>query len=223
MVAPWAGIAVPVVAGLALLAGLAAWHARWGLQAETLRKLLHMGIGLIALSFPWLFQDVWPVLVVVGTALLVLAATRLPLEPVRRLRGVLDGVARQSAGDVSFLAAVAILFALAGGDGLLFGVPLLVLTFADSAAALVGVRFGRIHYAVPSGGKSVEGSAAFFAVAFLCTLGGLLLAAVHPLQGALVVAAILAAMTTLVEAASRKGLDNLLVPLTAFGGLVGLS
>lgn len=45
---------------------------------------------------------------------------------------------------------------------------LLYLTFGDSIAAIVGVKFGRIK--LGSRGKSLEGSLAFFIFAFLCSL-----------------------------------------------------
>ncbi len=45
---------------------------------------------------------------------------------------------------------------------------LLYLALGDSVAALVGVKFGKIK--LGSKGKSLEGSLAFFVVAFLCSL-----------------------------------------------------
>lgn len=45
---------------------------------------------------------------------------------------------------------------------------LLFLTFGDSVAAVVGVMFGKIK--LGSRGKSLEGSLAFFLVAFLCSI-----------------------------------------------------
>ena len=220
MLAPWVGIVATLGTGLVLLAGLSAWRAWRVLHPELVRKLLHIGIGLIVLSFPWVFSEAWPVLFVVGAALAVLGAMRTPTVLGRRLRGVLDDVGRVSSGDVCFLIAAAAVFALSGGDALMFSVPLLVLTFADSAAALVGVRFGRIHYAAASGGKSVEGSIAFFVVAFLCAQIPILLLANNTASEALITAGVLACVTTLIEAFSHKGLDNLLVPLAAFGGLI---
>ncbi len=60
------------------------------------------------------------------------------------------------------------MFVLSDGRTLLYVVPILVLTFADAAAALVGVAFGRLRYSTVGGSKSLEGSAAFLGVAFLC-------------------------------------------------------
>ncbi len=218
MLPPWVAIAITVGTGLGLLAGLTAWRARTVLYPELMRKLLHMGIGLIFLSFPWMFGEMWPVMIVVGAGLIVLAAMHTNFG--RRFHGVLDDVDRVSWGDVCFLFSAAVIFLLSGGDPLMFSVPLLVLTFADSAAALVGVRFGQIHYAVFGSSKSVEGSMTFFVVAFICIQIPILLLGDKTPFEALGAAAILACITTLIEAVSHKGLDNLLVPLAAFGGLI---
>ena len=222
MLAPLGGIAVVLASGITLLAGLAALQSSCALHPELVRKALHIGIGMIVLSFPWLFTDIWPVLAITGAGLLILSlrnATALG----RHFGGVLDRVSRQSEGDAYFLIAIAILFALSRDDALLFVVPLLVLTFADSAAALVGVRYGRLRYAIACGGKSVEGSAAFLVVAFLCAqIPILLLGHAGPAE-ALDVSASLACIATVTEALTHKGLDNLFVPLAAFASLLFLS
>lgn len=78
---------------------------------------------------------------------------------------------------------------------------MLVAGVADPVAALAGRRFGRRRY---RGGKSVEGSAAFFLVAFLllCALPSIGTAA----------AILLAAALTVVEAPTLRYDDNLYLP-----------
>ena len=219
MIAPWAGILASVAAGIMLLAAIAVWKAQFSPHPEVARKLLHVGNGAIALVFPWLFRESWPVFIVIGAALSILAALRFGPVPVRRLSMVLDDVDRLSRGDVWFLVAVALLFELSGGDRILFCVPILVLALADTAAALVGVRFGKLRYAVAGGGKTIEGSAAFLVTAFLCALIPTLLIGHASMSLAIVTAAVLAGITTVTEAFSHNGLDNLLVPLAAFATL----
>lgn len=46
-----------------LMAGLAVYQRRRSPHPEWVRKLMHMGSGLIALSLPWLFSEAWPVIV----------------------------------------------------------------------------------------------------------------------------------------------------------------
>ena len=216
MAHPWPEITLVLVAGVALIVALGVCRLIYPTHPEFLRKLLHVGVGLIALSFPWLFASAWPVLVVAAVAALIVCAVRASRHLRTRLGGVLDGVARRSRGEYFFLAATVLLFGLADGDALLFCVPMLILTFADTAAALVGTRFGRLRYGAAGGQRSVEGSAAFVAVAFVCAcvplalIGGLAVAQV------VMVAGVLAVLTAIVEAVARQGADNLLVPLGAF-------
>ena len=113
--------------------------------------------------------------------------------------------------------------ALSGGDALMFGVPILVLTLADTAAALVGIRYGRARLTIAAGDKSVAGSIAFFIVAFLCASIPVVLLGHAELPAVLAGAAMLACVTTTVEALAGNGLDNLLVPLAAFASLPLLS
>ncbi len=87
---------------------------------------------------------------------------------------------------------------------------------AEAAAALVGVAFGRLRYSTVGGSKSLEGSAAFLVVAFLCAGMSLLASGDHGTHEAFAVAAALAFATTILEAVASKGLDNLLVPAGAF-------
>ncbi len=214
----WIGALSVIALGILLLIGLATCQARYPMHPEVVRKLVHVGMGLTALSFPWLFRDIEPVLGVVGAAMVILVAVR-KAAFLRRFGTVLDGVARSSRGDVFFLVAIAALFALSGGDALMFGVPLLVLTLADTAAALVGIRYGRVRLTIAPGGKSVAGSIAFFIVAFICASIPVVLLGHAELPSVLAGAAILACVTTTVEAVAGNGLDNLLVPLAAFASL----
>lgn len=218
----WIAALSVIVLGIVLLIGLASCQARYPMHPERIRKLLHVGIGLTALSFPWLFRDIEPVLGVVGAAMLILFAVR-KADFLRRLGTVIDGVVRSSRGDVCFLVAVAALFGLSNGDALKFGVPILVLTLADTAAALVGVRYGRMRLSIAAGGKSVAGSIAFFIVAFICASVPVVLLGHAELPAVLAGAAILACVTTIVEAFAGSGLDNLLVPLAAFASMPLLS
>ena len=98
----------------------------------------------------------------------------------------------------------------------MYVVPIVVLTLADAAAALVGVAFGRLRYSTVGGSKSLEGSATFLGVAFLCAGMSLLVSGDHGYREAFAIAVALAIATTILEAVASKGLDNILVPAGAF-------
>lgn len=214
---PWLGMGIELSALSLLMVALHYYQRVRNVAPETSRKLFHLGGGLTTLALPWMFADIWPVLVM--TAITVPAL--LTLKHVRRLRDglgdVLYGVTRPSLGEVYFPLSACLLFVLAHDEPLLYTVPLLLLTLADPAAAIIGSRYGSLRYVTRDGHKSLEGSLAFFTVAFLGTSGALLLDG--PAASSLAipgVALTLALLLTLVEAISWRGLDNLLIPVTGF-------
>ncbi len=216
MLQSWLSMGAVLATGVGMMAGSSAYQSRHAPHPELSRKLLHIGNGLLALTFPWLFETVWPVLVVVGVGMLVLCATRMSGTLRRCLGGALNGIGRASYGDLWFLLAIGLVFVLSDGRTLLYVVPILVLTLADTAAALVGVAFGRLRYSMVDGAKSLEGSAAFFGVAFFCAGISLLVFGNHGYREAFAIAAALSFATTILEALASKGLDNVLVPAGAF-------
>ena len=213
---PWLGMGLELGALSLLMVGIHYYQRAWGLAPETSRKLFHLGGGLTTLALPWMFSDVWPILLL--TAITVPAL--LTLKHVRRLRDglgdVLYGVTRPSLGEVYFPLSACLLFVLAHDRPLLYAVPLLTLTLADPMAAIIGSRFGSLQYMTRDGHKSLEGSLAFFVVTFFCTACALLLTTPAPGVAVPGVALTLALLLTLVEAISWRGLDNLLIPVTGF-------
>jgi phytol kinase len=206
-------VIVAVAAALALLVGgIGVLARRFKWEAEAARKASHVAIGLAALALPWLFAQDAPV---VGLALAA-GAGLLALRTVPALRTrfgcAIHGVARPSYGEFAFVGGVALAFVLAHDHLGAYVAAILTLTFGDTAAALVGRRFGRHRYAVGHAGKSLEGSCAFFAVATT-------VCAVVPGGGSVVAVAAFALATTLAEALAGDGLDNAAIPVA---GLVAL-
>ncbi len=186
-------------------------------SAEVVRKAAHMSSGVIAAAFPWLFHSVWPGLALCVIALFAMIAMR--LIPVLRgsLGRVTGSVERQTLGELYFPIAVACVWVLSEQDPVLFVVPVLLLTFADAAAAIVGVAFGQHKFRTTEGHKSVEGSLAFVAVSTACTI--VALSALQPgmdLVKSTLVALLLSCVLMIFEAIAWRGLDNLLLPVMAF-------
>ncbi len=213
---PWLGIGLVLALFAVLTAGLHAYGRSHRVDPELLRKSFHVGMGIVALALPWLFSSPWPVFLL--TALFVLGLSARRASP--SLRGILgeaiDGVGRRSLGEVWFPLAVGLLFLISGGDPLTFCIPMLILTLADAAAALVGARYGTLRLLPGRGEKSVEGSLAFFVLAFLSTQIPLLLFTDTGRTETLLIALGLALHTMLLEAIAGRGLDNLLIPLGGF-------
>ena len=182
---------------------------------ESTRKMFHTGSGVLTLAFPFLFHDVWPVLVLTGAAVALVAAVKFVPALRRRLGGVANRVERPTLGELYFPLSVAVLFWLTRGEpALLFVVPVLMLTFADATCALVGGRYGLTPYQGAS--KSLEGSVAFAVVAFLCVHVPLLLWGGVGRAESLLIAATLALLVMLLEGSAWRGLDNLFIPLGGY-------
>jgi phytol kinase len=180
-------------------------------------------MGLVAISFPWLFDSAWPVLVLGALSLGGMAAMRLIKVLSDSVGMVVGSVARFSLGEIYFPVAIAVqwllyLYATAPSEDLvlLYCIPLLLLTLADAAAALVGVKYGSQKYETSDGMKSAEGSLAFFLCAFLCVYVPLLLGSNTGGAETLAIALLLALVAMLFEAIAWAGLDNLVLPLVGY-------
>jgi phytol kinase len=216
--APLPGMALVSVA-CGLLLGLVSWWKRAGQPpAELTRKAVHVGMGVIALSLPWVFADRWPVPVLcVGMGLAFVALKRFARGS--DLGAAMHDVDRVSLGDLYFAMSVGALWLLSNGDRLLFVVPMLVLTLGDAVAALVGVRYGQRRFDGEATGKSLEGSAALFIVTCLSVHLPLVLSERVDAMAGILIAGTMAVLVVLLEAVAWRGLDNIFVPLGAFVAL----
>ena len=89
MTDPWIGIALVVATFAALLAIFSIIGPQ--LQPEVLRKGLHISMGLTTLSFPWLFEHPWPVVLVAAGA----ARRRPNPSRIERSRSTFSGLVRK--------------------------------------------------------------------------------------------------------------------------------
>ncbi len=213
---PWIGVVGVMIVLASFLVGLRALQRRLPLHPELVRKMVHVGMGLVTLSFPRLFQDIWPVALLAASSVALLLAVRVYAPIQREFGSVLGGINRSSLGEIYFPIAVLIVFWLANGEEILFLVPILVLTLADATGALVGLRYGLARYATDEGWKSWEGSLALFFVAFLSVHVPILLMTNTGRAESLLISLSLALVIMLMEAISWQGLDNLFLPLTTF-------
>lgn len=207
-----AAIVSAAILGMLLVAEL--WRRLCVVPVEWTRKLAHVGAGTVLLAVPWLIrQPLTLAALAVGFLLLLVAL---------KLRGALSsvhGIRRRSLGAYLFPLAAVEAFVSADGAPLRFMVPIAVLAFADSAAALVGQRTGGPEYRFMGSTRTLNGSVTFFAIAFACVFGGLTLEGSRSFAASLVIALTIAVVVTVVEALSSHGADNLLVPLVTGMGL----
>lgn len=195
---------------------------RCGASAEISRKSVHVGSCALIAAFPVFgigYRELGWIAVgsFVGIAL---------LRNTFVLRAVM-AVERKSWGDLMLPLSVAIVSTLAlsvqtAADSALrpeatypaFLAAYLVLGISDTSASLLGSAYGRRRYTGLGRGKSYLGSAAFFLSACAVILVVALFSGRSP-SSATIAAASTAAVLTVVEAFSHKGMDNLSVPLVA--------
>ncbi|MEM1274547.1 MAG: hypothetical protein AAGF88_12060 [Pseudomonadota bacterium] len=199
---------------LAMMAGLRHLSKTWGWHAEMSRKVIHVCAGSLACALPWLLSHAWQVWLLLG--LTGLAMIGLRSRAMAGIGGALHGVKRQSWGDFLLVLSVALIYVLFGGEPVLYVLPLLILTLADAAAALAGVRYGQTFFTTEDGVKSVEGSAMFFLVALIVSMICLLLLTNVPRANVIAISTGVAVFATVLEADSWDGFDNLFLPLGVF-------
>lgn len=212
----WLRILLVLFSVASMMAALAILQRRRAIHPEWTRKLMHIGSGLIALSLPWLFTENWPVIVLTILA----AGGMLALKRLRVLRSslgtVTGSVVRPTLGEVWFPLGAGLVFVLADGNKLLYSIPILILTFADASAALIGIFYGRFRYSASEGPKTLEGSLVFFQTAFLSALIPILLFTNVGRAETLLIALLMALLAMLLDALAWWGLDNLLIPVLSF-------
>jgi phytol kinase len=207
---------VILLGALVMLLTLRLCHEQAKLTGEWTRKLAHIGTGAMAISFPWIFSSRIPVFIVCGASITLLLAMRYVPFMRRHLSGALDDVARESWGELYFPFSVALLFQFAHGDKMLYSIPLLVLTIADTVAALTGAEYGKHGYATTEANKSVEGSFAFFCAAFFSVNVVLVVYSNVGRVETLLISLDIGVIVMLLEAIAWRGLDNIFIPLGVF-------
>ncbi len=198
-----------VLGWLAAVGGLSEGLRRRGYEAEITRKVVHIGAGQVILLAWWLAIPAWAGMAASGLfSMVALLSYRLPILP-----GI-NGVGRKSLGTFFYALSIGLLIVwfwpLQQPQYAAIGI--LTMTWGDGLAALVGQRFGKRPYQVWGEEKSWEGSFTMLLVSYAVCAGVLL-----GVQGGGVatwVVALAGAITaTLLESASKYGIDNLSVPL----------
>lgn len=198
--------------GIVLLMGEAIYRL-FKRGASWSRSFAHLAAGLISLPYPWLFTSHWWVLLLALQSSLVLLAThKLKILPSHHR------IAGKSKGSYLFFASIYLCFIASSYTGRkeFFVVPLLVLSFSDVAAALIGRGIGKRSIqrrkTTGSTGKTLEGSIAFFITALIVLFLSYYYYIQWSLAASISMALLLAILATTVEAYSPHGTDNFSIP-----------
>ncbi|MGF1932911.1 MAG: SEC59/DGK1/VTE5 family protein [Nostoc sp. ChiQUE02] len=204
----WLQIAIAAIWVLLIL--LIAWVVnRFTNEPEIVRKIVHIGTGNVILLAWWLYI---PASVGITASILASAITLLSYR-FSILPGI-NSVGRQSLGtffySISFGILVAWFWYLQQPQYAALGI--LIMTWGDGLAALIGQRFGKNKYKIFGSEKSWEGSLTMMLVSYV--VSSLILVGT---QGnawqTWAISLMVAVIATALEAFSFLGIDNLTVPL----------
>lgn len=194
---------------------------------EYTRKLVHIGTGIICLTFPFYLSSHWSVLFLTVSFFLILS-TSIKMNTLKSINKV-DRITR---GSFLFPLSVYISFwsysifnqdNFTGSNldvlnlsdyrsGVYYILPMIILAFSDPLAALIGKRFPLGKYSIFGNSKTIIGSLSFFVSA--CILCIPFIYEVKDSIGSLIIIIGIGFMTTIFEAISNKGYDNILIPLS---------
>ena len=185
------------------------------LGSEVSRKMVHIGVGNVILLAWWFQIPAW-----VGISAAAISSVATLTSYWYPVLASVSEVGRKSWGTFFYSVSIGILIAYFWPRHAPYYAVLgiLIMTWGDGLAAIIGQRFGKHGYEVWGMTKSWEGTATM-ALTSLVVSGAILLS-VHGLSWPTVAVSItVAVVATGLEAFSKFGLDNLTVPLgSAFLG-----
>lgn len=186
---------------------------RRGYGSDFTRKVIHIGVGMMSWFLPFLFTSPWPfVLACIVFMIINLIDWRYGLI------GSMQSKHRSNLGTVYFPLAAAVVVLIFWGQPPLLVAALMPLTWGDGLAPVIGAAYGRHFYRVHTSTRTLEGSAGFFVAGFIFTWLALWVMPGPPEispVAALLPALVIMVVTTLIEAVSIWGLDNLAVTAAA--------
>lgn len=209
----WIGFVLCLAYIVAVIGTSEALRRRFGYGSGFTRKFIHIGVGMLSWLLPFLFNEPW---------LFILACAIFMVINLLDWRyGLIKSMAsssRSNLGTVYFPLAAAVVVYVFWDYPPLMVAALMPLTWGDGLAPVVGKLYGRRSYSVHTSTRTVEGSMAFAVAGFTFTWLALWIMpappSITPLE-ALLPALIITAVTTLIEAVSIWGLDNLTITAAA--------
>lgn len=207
----WFKIAIAAVwvGGVVLIAELL--HRYTTTDPEKIRKIVHIGTGQVILLAWWLEIPAW-----VGIAASILASTIALLSYKFPILPGINSVGRKSLGTFFYAVSIGILIAWFWHiqQPYYAAIGILVMTWGDGLAALIGQKYGKHLYKIGGIQKSWEGSLTMAIVSFLVT--SVILFAVQGNTWQIYFVSIaVAVFATALESFSKLGIDNLTVPIAS--------
>ena len=205
----WQDIAIVGIWLGAIIVLAESLHRFKAAEPEKVRKVVHIGTGHVILFAWWLQIPAW-----VAIAASIVASTVALLSYKFPILPGINSVGRKSLGTFFYAASIGILVAwfwpLQQPQYAAIGI--LVMTWGDGLAALVGQKYGKHLYKIWGMQKSWEGSLTMALVSYLVS-SLILLCVQDNIWQTWVVSFAVALVATALEAFSKWGVDNLTVPI----------
>jgi phytol kinase len=183
---------------------------RFKQDPELVRKVVHIGTGHVLLIAWWLQIPTW-LCVSAGVTFTAIALA----SHYTNILPMLNDVGRKTYGVFYYALSITVLVGLLWDHHPQYAViGVMVMSWGDGMAALVGKRFGKHTFIYMGNKRSLEGSLAMFVTSLIVMFG--IFASCHSLSARDIGVAIpVAAIAAMLEAFSPGGTDNLSVPLAS--------
>ena len=209
----WLGFLISLVY-IFLLIGLAEiLRHRRGYSSDFTRKVIHIGVGMLVWALPFLFNEPWLFMVAcAGFMVLNFLDWRFGFF------AAMSSSSRSNLGTVYFPLAAAVVAYVFWDNPPIMVAALMPLTWGDGLAPVIGKLYGSHSYKIKGTTRTLEGSVGFFFAALAATWLALWIMPGSPVltpAEAFLPALIVSFFTTIVEAVTIWGLDNLTITATA--------
>ncbi len=192
-------------------------HEFFRISRKSSRKFLHTMIGNLPFIMPFFSRDIYPALVAAPFILVTLLAS--PVSPFKKVNLKLKGLADMTEdghrlGLIFYAVSYTLLALFLGSKPYVVAVGILPMAYGDSAASIIGEKYGRRKYKLTAN-KSFTGSAAMFLASFFSVTAGLFFFSAlysFSIYDKLLPAIAAVVAATLVEGFSPMGFDNLTIP-----------
>ncbi|MFA5588936.1 MAG: phosphatidate cytidylyltransferase [Mariniphaga sp.] len=196
-------------------------YRRLGLKGEITRKFAHFTATLSTITFPYLFNDHWYVLIMAFAFFILLFASRHRTY----LKSIHD-IQRISIGSYLLPVSIYLTFLVAHllENKFLFILPMLVLAVCDPVAGIMGINLQQYNLKIKLFGYELQktwlGSISFFVSCFVISIIALYFNQEQISLRIFMIALAVALVSTVTEMLSWKGSDNLFIPLSVLLVLV---
>jgi len=190
-------------------------YRRLNIKGEISRKFAHFVSTLATVIFPYIFSSHWYVLVLAIIFFIVLFITKNGTQ----LKSIHD-IDRKSIGSYLLPLSIYITFFISEqlDNKLLYILPMLILAISDPMAAIVGISLKKNNHKIIIFGidtkKSIFGSGAFFLSSLIISLIALYFNRISFDTTTLLIAFLVALVSSIGELLSWRGSDNISIPIS---------